>query len=279
MKALAIGLSVWASTMSPSHAHSALELFERADLALQAEAIGPQIQEALDAQLTAVHGEQQLRRLEFDEIRKTIDTVFSARMARHAMLEVLDSDLSQRDRDQVVAWLDSATGKRITQAKQHAAHSDISLFDAFQRELENNPPAADRQAVLEELDTALGATEAAARLLIQFDLAVAIAHQTALERDDDIGESDPEFVIASQTEYEDAVRSHVQAHYHFALRDTPLQDVKRYIAFVTSSSGTRYVAAVQHGLERAIISGTWALIDQFQRFRDTPKPMMTSLEL
>lgn len=252
-------------------------VFDRAGLGVQVDAIGPQIRDAFDAVwLDIGHGDDDPMA---DTVRETIDTAFSADAARDAMLDALTTELTSRERDEVLQWFESEVGKRILRAEQLAVHSDITAFEDYLDGEGSTPLDAEREAVFYQLDGALGSTLGAARLLMQFDLAVAIAQQAAYADAYDPADSALPFALPSVDEYAAAVTSHVLAHHQFAFRDISTLDLKRYIAFASSASGARYAAAVQQGLEQAINGGTWTLITRLLERERPAGQLMTRLTL
>lgn len=277
-KALTAAIVLFTSLLNaPAVANDLQTLYQRAALGDQVAAIAPQIREAFDATLSHQTGSSTASQSLRDRINLTINSAFSTDAGEAAMLAELDRQLDEGDRMRVLTWLESPLGERILSAEQRAVQSSMTEYDAFLDQLAAEPPTELRLQVVQELDTALGATEAGARLLMQLDLAISVAQRGASDDTPLAWEDLTSAAIPSLAEYAAAVETHVLHHHLFAYRDLSTRELKHYIAFASSTSGARYVLAVQRGLERALSNGTWQLAELLMRWRQSPDTIKAAL--
>jgi hypothetical protein len=218
--------------------------------------LGPTFQAGIDqAQAQArgqrkadVLGEREIRRL-----KEAVAVALNADRLRKEMTEQLAAQLSVEDEAQVLTWLSTDLGTRITRLEERSGEVDEVM--QRQRKLEGpaaSPPAA-RLELLTRLVKAVHSGESSANLIINMTIGIAYGVALVTPPFDTTGiDALKRKVEEQRAQIQAAVeqRSIVESGLVYeALTDAELES---YLAFNESPSGRNYNAATLVALDRML---------------------------
>jgi hypothetical protein len=169
--------------------------------------------------------------------------------------------LTVADMNTALAWLDSAPGRRVTQAEEQGSSSfEPQRFQAYAAELKAKPLAAKRAKLISELMAATQAVKALASVHETMALGVALGMDSLQPRELRIGEPALRGRIREvmpPDKVQAMLAQELPAMYAYTYRDVADGDLERYVAFLKTLGGRRYqdamTAAFLEGLGRASI--------------------------
>ena len=168
--------------------------------------------------------------------------------------------LTVADMKTALVWLDSAAGRRITQAEELGSSFDAQGFQAYAEQLKDQPVSARRQKLISELIAVSDAVKALAASQEAMALGVALGMDSLQPRERRAGEAalrgrirelmPPEKVQAMFAEQ-------LPGLFAYTYRGISDADLGGYVRFLRTVSGRRYQDAMNasflEGLERASV--------------------------
>ena len=170
----------------------------------------------------------------------------------------LGATLTARQLDDALAWLESPAGLRITALENEAAEPTAAeRMQAYGRELEQNPPAAQRVRLIGELNRASGSSEMAVKIMEAVVLATALGVNAALPVQQRVPvDAVRQQVKASLPQLRREADKMVMLNMLYAYRSLSDPELEAYLGFLNSSSGAAYakgaLAAVGDAMLEAI---------------------------
>ncbi|NND91236.1 MAG: hypothetical protein HKN42_10260 [Granulosicoccus sp.] len=180
----------------------------------------------------------------------------------HASLVLqLDADLSGEDVRSLARFYQSESGQEVSEAE--VRNSILTNADRFAHWYDDHgirslTPA--RSRVIDELERALQATEAAVDTLIGMQVALQVALTPALPPEQRLDAE--QLIIAARSQ-----RAQLTREYHgssletlaFVFQDSSVDTLQKFTAMLNTAAGQRYVRAVNLGLSRGMLDAANAL--------------------
>ena len=192
------------------------------------------------------------------QLRAALKTAFTPERIKIKILIAFRKKLTVDDLKQVLAWLDSSTGKKISQLEEAASRSNH--FDGlrqFEAQLQAASPPPKRRSIIRQLDSVSRATDTRVDVALKAQLAVAMVLVAPLT-----GEKKPttEALAAaieknSRSLIDNAMRSETERSFLYTYDKLALWELDRYITFASSPAGARYHDAAAAGLNTALTTG------------------------
>jgi hypothetical protein len=187
-----------------------------------------------------------------------IDRAFAEGELKGIVLKELKERLTVPEVKEVLVWLDSPLGKRITLMEEMGS-TPAAYFgmQQFASQLRSSPPAADRLKIIGRLDSALKAVEFNVDMLLSMQAAVAMAFFSALPAEREMPfENLLKEMAKAKPAIEAEVHSQVQLSILYTYKDLSETEIEQYIAFLTSPPGHEHQAAVAAAIKKAFIAGS-----------------------
>jgi len=233
------------------------ELIELAGIKYQLEQITVQIKEGVSQGARDSGG----YKTEVGKLNDTIDDLFNAEKVSRDIAFSLYKGMSQNEIQQVLHWLTSPLGQRITQLENEASSSSsYEHMLAIAPELQSRYRGTKRLQMLNELDHSIQATQATVELALNTQLAIAVSVLSLQEN-------------ADSPEYED-IRAYIEKHRPQVLAHANYQivtsfmytymsltedELSEYIEFARSEGGAKYHAIYINSLSRVLVSSFRAI--------------------
>jgi len=194
-----------------------------------------------------------------DEARSSIKTVFASENIKNTILGECRETLSHDDLKKVLYWLESPIGRQFTQLEEVASTPEKYIeMQQFASQLQKSPPEPERVKILQQLDSAVKATETSVEVAMNTQLAVAIAITASLPK-----EQQPTYdklvaaIEQNRPQIENAARIQTLVFALYTYGGVTYADLGQYIAFASSPAGTNYHNAIISGLKKALLEGAF----------------------
>jgi Uncharacterized protein conserved in bacteria (DUF2059) len=187
-------------------------------------------------------------------LRRAAAAGYAPDRMRAAVSRQIASELAPRDIREVMAWLSTDLGKRVTAAEEKASEPAQAqrLADAGSKALAKLPRA--RRALIERLVKATRAAEFNASLLI--DTTVGVMRGIELVTPQDGDGPDTEDVVAGiearKPALVEAMKAESAAAFAVAYESLRDADLEKYVRFAESPLGGRYHDVTSRALEAAL---------------------------
>ncbi len=250
------------------------ELYIKSGLEKQMEQLPLVIQADFDQ---AVREDQRLQRLPkglTSAISALSREAFAPESLKAIVLPELREKLTVQDLKGVLKWLDSPLGKNCTRLEEAASTPDAQAeIQQYAAGIKNSPPTAARLAVLRKLDAAVQGTESSVEIVINSQVAVALAVNATLpvEQQKPLNDIKREMEkIRPQVEAAMRVQTLISSLYTYrSLTETQIQ---QYNKFLTSPAGSKYTLVGTAALNKAFLDGSikWgrAIGDALQKVKN-----------
>ena len=251
-------LFVFAASAQGTEEGLADELYVRSGLEKQMQQMPLMIQAGFDQAVVNDVNLKELPRETIAEMRSLIKESFEPESIKKTILKKITADLVQDDMKKVMEWLNSPLGRRCTKLEEAASTPEAFYeMQVFARKIQESPPSSDRLVLLQNLDSAVGATETSLAIALKIQFAVATAIVTSLP-----AEEQPSFstiigeIERNRPQVEAAVRSQTLLGFLYAYASLTDSELQKYIDFGTSEIGTKYHKVTVSGVEKALLDGS-----------------------
>ena len=183
---------------------------------------------------------------------------FRAEQIIAAVRSRLARDLSEREIADVLAWLDTPLGKRISHLEMKASDpSAMSRIENYERELQRRPPPKSRRVLVQDLNVAIRATETGLALMEAIAFASALGLNAAQPRQAQIpAELLRRKIREALPELQAQAEATVAASLFYTYRPLPDRELAAYLGFLQSESGFAYSRSSAEAIREALTHAT-----------------------
>jgi hypothetical protein len=178
----------------------------------------------------------------FSELQRAGREAFQAAKMRKKTLAVMKNSCDPELAQEVLDWLVSPLGKKIT-ALESVQFSSKTLQEVqtFTKQLQSNPPPKNRYSLMRRLDAATGASEKNVEVALEILLQTATAMQGALSKEGKIPVEEMRRQTAlKRPQLEEAAKKTTQVSLIYLYRTLTDRELERYVSFSESETGTAY---------------------------------------
>ena len=192
---------------------------------------------------------------EFKRFGNIARSAFDAKTIHASVQAYIRSNLSEKDMKDVLEWLESPLGTKITKLEEEA--STAKAYEEMQaigpRLLQENKDSA-RMDKLMKLDTAIGVTRSTVNTVLNIQLAMITAMSAAMEADKRPSFEDvQDLVKRNQPQIHAAMSQLVQIQFLYSYRVLTDGEIDRYIRFAESMPGQRYHNVSIRAIDEALV--------------------------
>lgn len=192
-------------------------------------------------------------------ISGSVQEAFTIDRLKKTIINEIRETLTIEDLDKVMVWLESKIGTKCAQLEETASTPEaLSEIQQFAVQIQKSPPAADRVSILKKLDSAVKSTEANVEIMMNTQLAVAVAIVASLPLeqqkplDDIVAELEK-----NRPQFEVMMRSQTLLFALYTYQNLTNAELEKYIEFAISPAGTKYHASTILGLKKALFEGSF----------------------
>jgi hypothetical protein len=210
------------------------------------------LQSELDQQQANATG---ITQEEFNRFSNIVRAAFDAKAIHADAQTYIKLNLSENDMKEVLEWLDSPLGTKITKLEEEGstakAYEDMQAIGPML--LHENKNSA-RLNKLIKLDKAIGVTQSSANTVLNIQLAMITAMSAAMEVDKRPSFEDvQELVKKNQPQIHAAMSQMVQIQFLYSYRELTDHEIDRYIQFAESMPGQRYHNVSIRAIDEALV--------------------------
>lgn len=231
-------------------------LYKKSGLKNQVHHLPAIVQQGFDYAVANNNMLQRLPENTRDKIHGQISRLFTARDMGRIVLNEIEAGLTEDDIAEVLEWLESPIGRKITKMEEAAGRPEaIEKMQSYINELEKSPPLEERLMLLKKLDEVVGATDTSVTVNINTQFAVATAMISAFKPG-----SEPRLsAIRKQLETQrpairTAMRPQILSSFLYTYMDLTDEEIQAYIDFATTKTGQKYHAVIIDGVEKALVA-------------------------
>jgi hypothetical protein len=190
-------------------------------------------------------------------LRRAVAIGYAPDRMRATVRQYIVRELPPREIDEVLAWLASDTGKRITAIEEKASEpaEALKMMEGGRKVLEGID--APRRALIERMLTATRAADFNASVMINTTVAVLRGIELAAPDAPESSEADKLIARLRERRPEIVAAMKGDAAAGFAYLYAPLSDaeVEQYVRFAESDAGTKYHDVTGRAIEIALTEG------------------------
>lgn len=256
MRAIVVVSLIFVSNLSFADDHSndqlVQTLMQKSGLEKQIEQVPQFVQSGLDKAQQEARG---LSQEAFRKISVLAISAFDARAIHEAVTTYIKSTLSENDMSNVLVWLKSPLGKKITRLEEEATTPEKYMdMQARGPKLLDEYKDTARIIKLEKLDNVIGATESTVSTVLNVQLALIAAMSTAMEADKrPFYEDVQDLVYKNKTQVQASINSLVRMQFLYTYSELTDYEIDRYVEFAESNSGQRYHYVTTNALNDALV--------------------------
>ena len=201
--------------------------------------------------------ENKLKDAELTALKRAMRTAYAPDRMRADVRKVLTNELAEADQKQVMVWLDSATGKKMTRLEEQSGENT----DLKKREQESSAYAAmlpkSRSERIVRFMQSMRAAEAMTSLIINNNLAIANGlAMTAPVRELISFEALTKQLESQRPQIVSAMEKRLLTEYAYIYRTVTDAEIEQYITFADTSVGRKYHAASIAAIEKAMVEAS-----------------------
>lgn len=230
-------------------------LLQRSGIEHFLEALPQQVGEGLAAAIAEDPDGTALLADSVQSLQDSANTTFASGQLAPVIRQVLERRIDADVAREVLAWLDSPLGTRLTLLENVASSPDFPRqLEAYMRTLPDNPPAAERLELLQELDRAANITESGIEVVLHMQLALVVAVvETLPEQQRPTIAELLQSLESERPAIEQMLKQVSLSSLLFTYRDVSDADLQQYIAFLGSPAGKLFQSSLIEGLDLALI--------------------------
>ncbi len=244
--------------MAQDHKESLLQdLYSLSGMERQMEQLPMIIQVGFDQAVDADNRLKALPRGVIEQMRASIAAVYDPRNIKRTILRECQAKLNIDDLNTVLAWLDSPIGHKITRLEEAASSPDaLAEMQRYALSLKDAPPTPERLDILQQLDTAVKATETGVEVAFNTQIAVAMAVVASLPAEQQPNHAQLTATLEQQRpQIRDMVRNQTLISLLYTYQKVSDAELSEYIAFAASPAGAIYHDASIAGFKAALLEG------------------------
>jgi hypothetical protein len=231
--------------------HLVQELIIKSGIRKQTEQIPQDVREG-------ILQEQRLKQdpeLNSAELEAAIESSFNPRRMEDQLHDDIGKNLSTEEIQEVLNWLDSPLGKKLTRLEEEAASPAVKqkMAHALQQ-LIKEPGTPERLILLQRVEKALHSTDAAVDMILNIQIAV-ISAMSAMDPAQPCPtfEQIAEMVYKNRPQIQQVISQQVIGGFLYTYHGVSKGDLEAYIAFVESPVGSKYQKIAMKALSDALI--------------------------
>jgi hypothetical protein len=165
--------------------------------------------------------------------------------------EIVAAGLSEAELVEIMKWLNSPLGMKITQLEEQSSSGDA--YREMMIFAENMPePAPARLALIERMDSAAHMTQYSTQLKVDVAMAMTASLACTQECNDFSREQLAKQLEKSRPQIEEASRQETIVHSLFSYQTLTDEELAEYIKFYETAAGQKYMRVVTSALSKAI---------------------------
>ncbi len=234
------------------------ELYLKSGMQKQVEQVPLIIRASFD-QVAA--GDDQIQKLPANlvsSMKRLAPEAFNPKSLKNIVLAELKAKLMDSEVKEVLKWLDSPIGIKITRLEEAASTPEaFNEMQQYVSQLQKAPPSPQRLEILRNLDSAVKGNENAVDIAINTQIAITLAIMATFPLEQQRPLDD---VAREMEKNRPAIEAEVRAQGFismlYAYRSLTEEEIKRYTNFLTSPAGSKYQSVATAAFKKAFLEGS-----------------------
>jgi len=226
------------------------ELIIKSGIRKQTEQIPQDVREGIQQ-------EQRLKQdpeMETAELEAAIERSFNPKRMEDQLHDDIGKNLSTEEIREVLNWLDSPLGIKLTRLEEEAASPAVKQeMDHALQQLIKEPGTPERLKLLQRVEKALHSTDAAVDMILNIQIAIisAISAMTPAQPCPTF-EQITEMVYKNRPQVKQVISQQVIGGFLYTYHGVSKRDLETYIAFIESPVGSKYQRVTLKALSDAL---------------------------
>ena len=237
-------------------------LMQKSGLSKQIEQIPATMQ--ADIVRASLESDNPLSQGDIDDLSRKTAEAFNARILKETVETYILENLSEKDIQTVLAWVDSPLGEKISRLEEEA--STPAAYQKIQKMAAKKIKKTKRSELLSKLDDAIKATDAGVNIAGNMQVAFLLAVTAEMPADQRLSVEDIlSEVNKDRTQLRQTIERETMAGFRYAYQSLTDSEIKKYILFAESEPGKKYHAVSAKGLNTALMQAGLALGSKFEQ--------------
>jgi len=202
-----------------------------------------------------------LRALPQGDLKAAVVEAFNKDRFEKKVTRAVLTSLSLVETTEMVGWYTSSLGKRIRDAEvSNSLLTSPAEFEAYQQQLQEQPPTLPRAKLAAELDRTMKTTESAVEMMTNIQIAFNISLGSALPEDQQL-EAETIIQMANQNKEQlrQSYRRNTRELLLFTYDDFTDAELRVLNKTLRSAAGQSFIAAMNKGISAAMLDASLAL--------------------
>ncbi len=213
------------------------------------------VQMGIGTAIAQAHNQgKSLEKEKLDQLHGVLTKVWDTNLVQAIVLQHYEKDLSPKDMENVLRWLDSPLGQKITQMEKAFGEAGTAVKDPMaEAALLNMVDPATRRALTGQFLEVSGLVDQVLALVMNRDLAMSLAMEASLNPDNLSMEAIRNKVEDRGLQLRGMLLHQLYNNNVVTYKDLTNQEYAQYIAFYQSTSGKKYLKTSFRALNQAFI--------------------------
>jgi len=227
-------------------------LMQKSGLKKQIEQIPQLMQAELDRQQ---EDSSNISKEDFNRFSRIMKSAFDPKTIHAAVQKHILLNMAENDMKEVLSWLDSPLGTKITKLEEDASTAEaFEEIHAIGPKLLNDNKDTSRMNKYNRLDKAMNATQSTVNTVMNIQLAMITAMSSAMESDIRPSFEDAQELIKKiQPQIQAEMRREIQIQFSYTYRLLTDYEIDRYIRFAETESGQRYHQVTTRAINNTLV--------------------------
>lgn len=200
-------------------------------------------------------------------VSSIVSNAFSVDEIRAQVVEDLDQGLSDQQLDSVLGWYQTPLAERIAQAEIAASRPAVwEKVEAAAADLQDKYRGSERAKLFDRFDRAARATESTVDTTVAVQLGLASTLAVFNGSEGPTFEQLRQKIESQRDTLRAMVARQVYVGYLYTYQDLSTSELKDYIGFLESDSGSAFVRVVTNSIQRSITDPVESVGSQLTRF-------------
>lgn len=204
-------------------------------------------------------------------VGEAVNNAFKTETFNKYLVQELNTGMSAQAREYMLAWYASSLGERVKKAEiENSLLTENARFDNYQVFLKHYPADANREALIEKLDTTMKSTESAIDMMGSIQVAFNLSLTRFMPEEHRLSRKEIlEMVTRTQNELLSHYKEKTKAVLLFTYQSLNDEDLAKLNETLATDAGQDFIIATNTGIKKGMFAASLDLGDGLGALLDT----------
>ena len=241
-------------SVSGAGLEAASELYVKSGLEKQMQDIGPALLVGYKNNYSKAKEHTAYDKKIYQNIGQVIESSFDVQVMKEKVVTGLRKNITENDMEQILAWLSSPVGQKITELEERAGSKDgVRETQKFIRNIKKADVSTERVRLIKELNSSMDIIETTVDIALstQFALSMTTGKEKKKLSRDDVLKLDVDFK-KNRSRIEPMIKHQVHGSLLYTYQALSDEELGEFVAFAKSKNGKNYTRATSSVLIQTI---------------------------